>query len=81
MLTPKILSLSFDPQNNAFIPGLTPMQYFTISLTAGSVENSAPCHWKASYGGHLPFKEILSPGLRIPLTTIICDASSSSEGI
>ena len=38
-------------------PGLTPMQHFTISLTAGSVEHSPLHQWKASCGGHLHFKE------------------------
>ena len=41
-------------------PGLTPMQHFTVSLTAGSVEHSPHHQWKASHGGHLHFKEILS---------------------
>ena len=60
-------------------PGLTPMEHFTISLTAGSVEHSPPHQWKFSHGGNLHFKEILSPNLQILSTTIICDVPSSSE--
>ena len=38
-------------------PGLTPMLHFIIGLTAGSVEHSPLHQWKASWGGHLHFKE------------------------
>ena len=38
-------------------PRLTPMQHFTISLTARSVEHSPLHQWKTSCGGHLHFKE------------------------
>ena len=37
-------------------PGLTPMQHFTINLTAGSVECSLLHQWKTSGGGHIHFK-------------------------
>ena len=57
LLTPKILSLLFDPQDNAFLSWLTPTQHFTISLTAGSVEYSPLHQWKASHGGQCHFKE------------------------
>ena len=76
LLTPNILSLPFDPQDNASCPGLTPMLHSTIGLTVGSVEHSPLHQWKASHGGHLHFKERLSPSLQILLTTIACDASS-----
>ena len=75
MLTPKFLSLPFDPQNNAFLSWAHSYAAFhkqSNCLVCGAL---SPHQWKASNGGHLPFKEILSPGLRIPLTTIICDAS------
>ena len=38
-------------------PGLTPTLHSTIGLTAGSVEHSPLCQWKASRGGHPHFKE------------------------
>ena len=81
MLTPKILILPLILKTMLSCPGLTPMQHFTISLKAGSMEHSPPHQWTCSHGGHLHFKEILSPSLGIPLTTIIWDVSSSSEDI
>ena len=56
LLTPKILSLPFDPQDNAFLSWAHSYAAFH-SLTAGSVEHSPLHQWKDSQGGHLHFKE------------------------
>ena len=50
LLTPKILNLPFDPQDNAFLS-------WAHSYTAGSAEHSPLHQWKASQGGHPQFKE------------------------
>ena len=57
LLTPKALSLPFDPQEMPSCPGVTPTPQSTISLTAGSAECSPLHQWKSSRGGHLHFKE------------------------
>ena len=57
LLTPKVLSLPFDPQDNAFLSWAHSSLNSTISLTAGSVERSPLHQWKASHGGHLHFKK------------------------
>ena len=56
LLTPKILSLPFDPQDNAFLSWAHSYAAFH-SLTAGSVEHSPLRQWKASRGGRPHFKE------------------------
>ena len=56
LLTPKTLSLPFDPQDNAFLSWAYSYAEFH-SLTAGSVECSPLHQWKASHGGHLHFKK------------------------
>ena len=56
LLTPNILSLPFDPQDNAFLSWAYSYAEFH-SLTAGSVECSPLHQWKASHGGHLHFKK------------------------
>ena len=56
LLTPKVLSLPFDPQDNAFL--FWAHSYAALhSQTAGSVEHSPLHQWKASRGRHLHFKE------------------------
>ena len=58
LLTQEILSLPFDPQDNAFLSWAhSYAAYSTIGLTAGSAEHSPLHQWKASRGGHLHFKE------------------------
>ena len=42
LLTPKILSLPFAPQDNAFLSWLIPTPHSTIGLIAGSAEHSPP---------------------------------------
>ena len=54
LLTPKILSLSFDPQGNAFLSWAQSYAEFH-SQTAGSLGHSPLHHRKASLAGH--FKE------------------------
>ena len=56
LLTPKILSLPFDPQDNAILSWAHSYAAFH-NQTAGSVEHSPLHQWKASRGGHLHFKE------------------------
>ena len=57
LLTPKILSLPFDPQDNAFLSWAHFLCRISQSiLTAGSVECSLLHQWKASGGGHIHFK-------------------------
>ena len=56
LLTPKILSVPFDPQDNAFLSWAHSYAAFH-SLTAGSVEHSPLHRWKASCGEHLHFKK------------------------
>ena len=50
LLTTKILSLPFDPQDNVFLS----WAHSTIGLTA---ERSPLCQWKASCGVHPHFKK------------------------
>ena len=56
LLTPNVLSVPFDPQDNAFL-SWAPTLHFTTDLTAGSAERCSLHQWKASLGGHLHFKE------------------------
>ena len=61
LLTPKILSLPFDPQDSAFLSWAHSYAAFhnhcIPQSTAGSVEHSPLHQWKASHGGHHHFKE------------------------
>ena len=57
LLTPTILSLPFDPQDNAFLSWAHFLCRISQSiLTPGSVECSLLHQWKASGGGHIHFK-------------------------
>ena len=56
LLTPKILSLPLDPQDNVFLSWAHSYATFH-NLTAGSAELSPLHQWKASHGGHPHFKE------------------------
>ena len=56
ILTPKILSLPFDPQDNAFLSWAHAYTAFH-NLTAASLDHSLLHPWKASHGRHLHFKE------------------------
>ena len=57
LLTPKILSLPFDPQDNAFLSWAHSYAAFH-SWSNCWVCRVLPLHqWKASHGGHLHFKE------------------------
>ena len=61
-------------------PGLTPMLHSTIGLTAGPEERSPLRQWLPVV--YIPTsRKRLSPSLWIPLTTITCNASSSSDDI
>ena len=56
LLTPKILGLPFDAQDNEFLSWAHSYAAFH-NQTAGSVEHSLLHQWKASRGGHLHFKK------------------------
>ena len=56
LLTPKVLSLLFDPQDNAFLSWAHSYTAFH-SLIPGSVEHSPLHQVKVSHGGFLHFKE------------------------
>ena len=57
LLTPKILSLPFDPQHNVLLSWAHSYAEFHNQVTAGSAERSPLHQWKASHGGHLHFEE------------------------
>ena len=57
LLTPKILSLTFDPLDNAFLSWAHSYTAFHSRSNSGSAEHSPLYQWKASHGGHLHFKE------------------------
>ena len=57
LLTPKILSLPFDPQGNAFLSRAQSYIEFH-SQTAGSVGHSPLHHRKASLAGHIKEKSL-----------------------
>ena len=76
LLTPEILSLLFDPQDNVFLSWAQSYVASTISLTAGSAERPPLHQWKAFHVDISTSMESLSPSLKIPSTTIACDASS-----
>ena len=75
LLTPKILSVPFDPQDNAFMPWA---HSYAAFHNCGMLPSS---WWKAFVVDISTSRKRLSPSLRIPSTTIICDASSSSDDI
>ena len=57
LLSPKILSLPFDPQDNAFLSRAHSYAHSTICLSPGSMECSPLHQWKTSCGTHLHFRE------------------------
>ena len=57
LLSPKILSLPFDPQDNAFLSRAHSYAHSTICLSPGSKECSPLHQWKTSCGTHLHFRE------------------------
>ena len=58
LLTPTILSLPFDPQDNVFLSWAHFLCRISQSiLTAGSVERSPLHQWKSSHSGLLHFNE------------------------
>ena len=57
LLTPKVLSLLFDPQDNAFFSWAISTLHSTIGLISGSAEHSPPHQLKTSHSGFLHFKE------------------------
>ena len=56
LLTPKVPSLPFDPQDNAFLSWVHSYTAFH-SLISGSAEHSPLHQLKVSHGGFLHFKE------------------------
>ena len=57
LLTPKVLSLPFDPQDNAFLSWAPSYTAFHNHIIAGSAEYSISSSLKTSHGGFLHFKE------------------------
>ena len=57
LLTPKVLSLLFDPQDNAFFSWAISTLHSTIGLISGSVEHSPAHQLKAYQGVFLLIKE------------------------
>ena len=79
LLTPKILSVPFDPQDNAFLSwahSYAAFHNWSNCWVCGALPSSS---WKAFVVDISTSRKRLSPSLRIPSTTIICDASSSSD--
>ena len=81
LLTPKILSVPFDPQDNAFLSwahSYAAFHNWSNCWVCGVLPSSS---WKAFVVDISTSRKRLSPSLQIPSTTIICDASSSSDNI
>ena len=57
LLTPKVFSLPFDPQDNPLLSWAHSYAEFHNQSNCWSVECSPLHQWKASRGGHLHFKE------------------------
>ena len=57
LLSPKVLSLTFDPQDNAFLSWAHSYAHSKVGLTAGSVARSPLHQRKISPGAHLHFRE------------------------
>ena len=57
LLTPKILSLSFDPQGNAFLSGAHSYAAFHNQSACWVCRALPHPQWKASHGGHLHCRE------------------------
>ena len=57
LLTPNILSLPFDPQDNAFLSWAHSYPAFHNQSNCWVLDHFPLHQWKASHGGHLQFKE------------------------